>query len=198
MRVIAWQQAPRCRFVGHYFVRAGRGSNVLRFPRRIGKHTVQAGTYHVLGVSGDAEVLDVRVRLVRVKKRLLVRHDGLADVCVATTSFVSNTGPTVGAPSPLATHPPAEAGPPSVRSSTPRSFLPPVIRDLNPANASPLVRAILFALLAGAIAILATSSLPERAIAAVPGGTLVSRHRAAVTLGGLALLAAAALVALLV
>jgi hypothetical protein len=195
VRVVAWQQAPRCRLVGRYSVRARRGADVLRVPRRIGKHRVVAGTYRFLGSSHGIAVLDVRVRLVWRNKHLRVRRDNLADVCRATM-LLANVEPTTGAVQPRRGAPrPAPARPSTQKSAVP--FLPPRIRELSPANASPLVRAIFFALLACAIATLAVSSLPDRAMTAVPGGSVVSGHRALTTLGGLALFAAAVLVALL-
>jgi len=75
-------------------------------------------------------------------------------------------------------------------------FLPPVLRRLNPADKSPLVRVLLFALLAGAIALLAAGSLPERRLVGVPVAGAMTRQRPAITLAGVALLVAAALVTL--
>jgi hypothetical protein len=67
---------------------------------------------------------------------------------------------------------------------------------LDPLQTSPLLRAVLFALLGIAIALFAAASAPERLVPA-GAGTLVSRHRAALTLAGLALLVAVGLVSAL-
>jgi hypothetical protein len=200
VQVAVWQKAPRCRFVGRYSVRADRGAHLLRLRTRVGTHRLRAGTYRFVGASGGIQVLDVRVRLVWRKNQPRVRRDELADVCPPSV-FAAAAGPAVGGPSAAAAQPSAQAahgpiGTPSTRGRAP-GFLPPVLGHLNPANASPLARAILFALLGCAIALLAAASLPERAVTAATGGPFVSRHRAAITLGGFAVLVLAALVTVL-
>jgi hypothetical protein len=190
VRVAVWQVAPRCGFVGRYAFRAGRGTNLLRLPRRIGKHRLHAGTYHFVGASRGDQVLDTRFRVVRTKHRLLVRHGHLADVCLSVQvaraagfPFVSSGG---------APPTPAPRSAPPVKKTQP-GFLPPVLHDLNPANASPLVRAFFFALLACAITLLGAASLPERTSDAWVGGTFVTQHRPELTVTGLTLIVAAAL-----
>jgi hypothetical protein len=200
VRVGAWQLAPRCRFLGRFVLRAGRGTNLLVVPRRIGTHRLRAGTYHFVGLSHGTQVLDVSFRLVRRKQHLRLRRHHLVDVCTAATALEA-TAQTFGAGLPFAI-----GGPPSaLPASTPTAvgpttthvvhrhapFLPPLLRDLNPADASPFVRAVFFALLGCAILFLAAATLPEQAAAAA-GGPFVTRHRAHITMGGLALLAAAA------
>ncbi len=192
VRVSAWQLAPRCSFMGHYRVGVVRGPNALRLPRRIGLHRLVAGTYHFVGVSRGIQVLNVRIRLFRANKRLRVAHDDLADVCPALTTLSATVPPTAGPPSPAV--PDHRAAAPSARPSA-SPFLPPLIRGLNPANASPLVQAIIFGLLACAIALLATASLPTRVAGAATGGIVIARHRAAITLTGFAMILVAALFA---
>ncbi len=202
VRVTVWQLAPRCRFVGRFVLRADRGANVLRLPRRISKHRLGVGTYRFVGVSRGTKVLDTRFGLLRAKERLLIRRHGLVvDACAAAAIFGGSAqGPVEPFASPVQPRllpPPRPTSAPANRNFVP-SFLPPVLRALNPATASPLVRAILFALLGCAIALLAAATLPERVVAAAPGSPFVARHRATVTLGGFTLLVAAALLILLV
>jgi hypothetical protein len=193
VRVSAWQLAPRCSFVGRYRAGFVRGANALRLPRRIGLHRLRAGTYHFVGVSRGIQVLNVRVRLFRAKKRLRVAHDDLADVCPALKTLSATVPPTAGRRSPAAPDHRRATSPSARRSASP--FLPPLIRGLNPANASPLVRAIVFGLLGCAIALLAAASLPARVADGATGGVVIARHRAAITLTGFAMVIVAALFA---
>jgi hypothetical protein len=199
VRVAAWQLAPHCRFVGLFTLRARRGANLLRLPRRIDGHRLRVGTYHFVGTSRGTPVLDVRFRLVRGKQQLRVRRNHLVDACSAVVPFTT-TALAAGLPFAAGGSPPPPAASPStaghsIEKSEP-GFLPPVLHDLNPANASPLVRAIVFALLGGAIALLAAASLTGRAGAAAAGGVFLARHRMPITLGGFALLVVAALLML--
>lgn len=201
VRVAAWELAPRCRFVGMFALRVRRGGNLLRVPQRIGAHRLHAGSYHLVGVARGVEVLDVRFRLVHARQHLRVRRRHVADVCSAALPFTQ----TMLAALPLG---PAGSAPPSLPTSSPKAdgtapipgaappFLPPVLRDLNPANASPLAREIFFALLGCAIVLLGAATLPEGAAVGGAGGVFVARHRATITVGGLALLLLAALLLL--
>ena len=193
VRVSAWQLAPRCSFVGRYRAGFVRGANALRLPRRIGSHRLGAGTYHFVGVSRGIQVLNVRVRLFRVHKRLRIAHNDLADVCPALTTLSATVPPTAGPRSPAAPDHRRAAAPSARPNASP--FLPPLIRGLNPANASPLVQAIIFGLLGCAIALLAAASLPARVADAATGGIVIARHRAAITLTGFAMILVAALFA---
>lgn len=177
LRVAVWQQAPRCLLLGRYVVRADRGANVLRLPRRVGKHAVVAGTYRFVATSRGATVLDVRVRVVRTKRALLVRRTDLVDRCPAPATMTAAVTP-FAAPATPPPAPPAHATP----KGHGNPFLPPVIRNLNPAK-SALARAILFALLGCAIALFTAASV-------------VSKKRAAITVTGVVLLVAAAFLAL--
>ena len=203
VRIAVWQLAPRCRFVGHFGLHVGSGSNLLRLPRRIGGHRLGVGTYRFVGMSRGRKVLDARFGLVRTKEqRLRVRrHDLVVDACAAGAIFGPGTQGTVGLFTVPGVTPPGQPRPlpqpeptksPSASRDFVPAFLPPVLHALNPANASPLARAIFFALLGCAIALLAAGSLPGRAMAAAPGIAFVTRHRMTVTLGGFALLVAAA------
>jgi hypothetical protein len=193
VHVTAWELAPQCRFVGQYALRAGRGANLLRLPKRIGKRRLRAGTYRFVGASRGAEVLNVRVRLVRRKQRLRVWRHHLVDVCSAMplqpSALTAGGRRAAGGPP---SHAPRQAGGGSIHWSRPQ-FLPPLLGDLNPANASPLALAVFFALVGGAIALLTAGALPERVAAVATGSAFLARHRAAITLGGFALLVAAAL-----
>jgi hypothetical protein len=186
-----WELAPHCRFLGSYGLQADRGGNLLRLPRRIGKHRLRLGSYHLVAASHGATVLDVHFRVFREKKRLRVQRHGLGDACLASAlfpkSFQAFGLPVLGAgpPPTVQATPPGEAPTPSIEKIAP--FLPPVLGALNPASASPLARAIFFALLACAIALLATASLPERLAPAGAAGLFVTRHRVTITIGGFAL-----------
>jgi hypothetical protein len=199
VRVVVRQEAPACRRVGHYTVRAPRGANVLRVPRRVGEHRLRAGTYRFVGSVRGVEVLDVRLRLTITKKHVRAHRDHLESVCSEPTPAVLSVPPglSAAAPASVAAAKPREGhGTASARESS-EPFLPPVLRRLNPADKSPLVRVLLFALLAGAIALLGAGSLPERRLAGVPVAGVMSRRRPAITVAGVALLVAAALVMLL-
>jgi hypothetical protein len=151
-------------------------------------------------MAGATKVLDVRFRLLRKKQGFRVQRRNLADVCAPAMVFGSTT---FGAGGPFATGgrppaPPTTSPPPSTPSieKVVPPFLPPVLHSLIHSSASPLVQAIFFALLGCAIALLAAASLRGRAAAAATDGAFVARHRATITLGGFALLAAAAFVML--
>jgi hypothetical protein len=190
LRVAVWQQAPQCRLVGHYVVRAASGTHVLRLPVRVGKRRLLVGTYRFLVTSRGTKVADTRVRVVRVKDRLRIRRDALVDLCPAPTRTASaaavaaGTGAGAAPPPPAATHPLPAPG---------RPFLPPAIRNL--ANPSNLLRIVLFVLIGGSIVLLGTASLPNRMIAVGSFGA-VSTRRAVISVTGIALLVAAALVTL--
>jgi hypothetical protein len=198
VRVLLQQQAPICRRVASYWVRATGGVNVLRVRRRFGAHgqRLEAGTYRFVGTVGGVEVLDVRVRYAVTHGVLRVRRDHLDDVCSETSSTLSTTqGTSSAAASPALDLPQRSqhhTHAPSTTTESSGPFLPPILHALNPANASPLFRAIVFALLAGAILLLTAGTVPERV--AVAG--ILSRRRPAVTLAGVGLLVAAALLAL--
>ena len=204
LRVLVREQAPTCRLLGRYLLRPGRGRHVLRLPHTVRGHRLRAGTYRFLGTtSAGREVLDVRVRLVRRKDRLVVRRDRLADTCAVPTEAVLVTGPPTS-PQPGAAktagsrsgHPAQPKPTPPPAGSTQRTasppFLPPALR-----TGSPLVRAILFALLGAAVLLLAAGSVPDRAVAGSRVAGAVSRNRAVITVAGIVLLAAAVLVMLL-
>ncbi|HEY7421537.1 MAG TPA: hypothetical protein VH541_05980 [Gaiellaceae bacterium] len=192
-----WQVAPHCRFLGSYVLRADRGANLLRLPHRIGKHRLRLGSYHFVAASHGTTVLDVHFRVFREKKRLRVQRHGLGDACLASALFPKSIQafglPVLGAgPPPTRPATPSNEAPtPSIEKIAP--FLPPALRALNPANGSPLARAVFFALLACAIALLATGSLPERIAPAGAAGLFVTRHRGTITIGGFALFVAAVL-----
>jgi hypothetical protein len=196
VRVVVREQAPRCRLLGHFVVHRGRGGNTLHLPRKVRGDRLRPGSYRFIGTSSQREVLDVRVRLVRKRGRLVVRHDRLEDVCAtATEAALVREPPVAPLPGKAGTggaQPQARpTGPPSPTSdwtqstSAPR-FLPPALR-----TGSPLVRAVLFALLASAIVALAAGSVPDRAVAGSRVAGVVSRRRVEITVAGIGLLAAA-------
>lgn len=199
MRVSVWELAPRCRFVGSYALRAGRGANTLHVPRRIGRHRLRAGAYHFVGVAAGSKLLDVRFRLLRKKRLFRVQRRNLADVCAPTTLFGSTA---FGAGGPFASGGRTPAPPASQPATAPPTrhfvppFLPPVLHALIDSSASPLVQAIFFALLGFAVVLLAAGSFLGGTAATLAGGAFVARHRATITLGGFALLVAAAFVML--
>jgi hypothetical protein len=198
LRVTVWQQAPHCRLVGSYVLAADRGANLLRLPRRVGKHRLRPGTYRFVAAAHGATVFDVRFRLSRGKKHLRVRRDRLADVCLASMLFPAGAQ-AIGLPVRGGGSPPASGSSgtgPSLGRAAP--FVPPILHELSRASSSPLARAIFFALLAGAIALLAAASLPEGIVPAAAAGAFVARHRAAITVGGFALVLAAAVLLRLV
>lgn len=196
MRIVVGEEAPVCRPIGRYAVRASRGVNALRVRRRLGGHRLGAGTYRLVGTVRGATVLDVRFRLAFSNGALRVRHDRLADACGPAT-FAAPAQPTVSSATGAAAGVSAgekHRAAPSAKSKT--SFLPPVLHALDATRAPLAVRAMLFALLAGAIVLLAAGSLPEGIVAGAPVVGIVSRRRRAVTLAGVALLVAALLVTL--
>ena len=199
VRVLVQQQAPACRRVGRYSIRAPRGANVLPVRRRLGpsRHRLGAGTYRFIGTARGVEVLDRRIRLTVRGGILRVHRDQLEDVCTEETlapAFATRTSAgesaTGRAARPREGHGTARA---EKRSG---ALLPPALRRLNPAEKSPFVRAVFFALLASAILLLATGTLPERHLAGVLAGYVLSRRRPEITLAGVSLLVAAALVTL--
>ena len=192
LRVVVWQQAPQCRLVGHYLVRVAPGTHVLRLPERVGKRRVLAGTYRFVVMSRGSTVVDTRVRVVRVDGRLRIRRDDLVDRCPAPTPRVialataAGSGGSIAEGLPTATHPTPSAGHP---------FLPPAIRNLSPTSSSALLRVVLFALIGGSIVLLGAASLPNGTVGA-GGFSVVSTRRAAITMTGIGLLVAAAVVTL--
>ena len=205
------QQAPLCRRLGRYTFRGSRGVNLIRLHRAVGGHRIGPGTYRLSGRSVGRAVFDVRVRVIRRHGRIRLLHRNFADVCsaaaAATAATTSATLLAVGTPTPTPT-PGASAlaagtappvAPPAAgekHEGRIGGLLPPTLGGLdalNPLQTSPLLRAVLFALLGIAIALFATASAPERLVPA-GAGTAVSRHRAALTLAGLALLVAVGLV----
>jgi hypothetical protein len=202
VHVSVWQQAPRCRFIGRYTEAAVHGPNVLRFHRRVNGHRLGAGSYRFVAKAFGRELVDVRVRFVRTRRSLLaVRHTGIDDVCTSQAFATFNTALVSALPS-LAGHGGAAAtatGPAAgaTHSSGTKSAAGPAAPYRPPALAPPssmltsgTSRALLLALLVVAAGLLGLGSLPERA----PVGGAIARHRAAVGAGGLALLAAAAVV----
>jgi hypothetical protein len=177
--VLVRQQAPLCRWLGRYTFRGSRGVNVIRLHRAVGGHRIGPRTYR------------------------------LADACsaaAAETAATTTAALGIGAPTPGSAAHAAGAAAPIVppasghkREGRVGGLLPPTLGGLDmldPLQTSPLLRAVLFALLGIAIALFAAASAPERLVPA-GAGTLVSRHRAALTLAGLALLVAVGLVSAL-
>jgi hypothetical protein len=200
VRVNVWEQSPTCLFLGRYTFRGDRGANVLVLRKRVGGHRlVIGGTYHLVGAARGANVLDVRVRLARVHDAVRIRRSGLRSVCAAVEGLAFNVlggfNPSATAPTSIQKPPsqpivpghgsaaPSAAGPPPAAGAEPRGPLP----------ASPTSRAVLFVLLALAVALLAGAAVPGPAAA----GGAVARHRAVLTSAGITLMVAAALVILL-
>jgi hypothetical protein len=170
--VLVRQQAPLCRWLGRYTFRGSRGVNVIRLHRAVGGHRIGPRTYR------------------------------LADACsaaAAETAATTTAALGIGAPTPGSAAHAAGAAAGHKREGRIGGLLPPTLGGLDmldPLQTSPLLRAVLFALLGIAIALFAAASAPERLVPA-GAGTLVSRHRAALTLAGLALLVAVGLVSAL-
>jgi hypothetical protein len=207
--VLVRQQAPLCRRLGRYTFRGSRGVNVIRLHRAVGGHRIGPGTYRLSGRTAGHAVFDVRVRVIRRRGRIHVVHRDLADACSAAAAEIAATTAAalgIGAPTPGSAAHAAGAAAPIVppasghkRGGRVGGLLPPTLGGLDmldPLQTSPLLRAVLFALLGIAIALFAAASAPERLVPA-GAGTVVSRHRAALTLAGLALLVAVGLVSAL-
>jgi hypothetical protein len=208
--VLVRQQAPLCRRLGRYSFRGSRGVNLIRLHRTVGGHRIGPGTYRLSGRSAGHALFDVRVRVIRRHGRLRVLHRNLADVCSSATSGTAGTSaivfgtgaPTIGSTALAAGEAPRIVAPlGGQKHESPLAGLAPPtlgrLDALNPVEMSPLLRAVLFALLGVAVALFATASAPERLVPA-GAGTAVSRHRAALTLAGLALLVAVGLVSVFV
>jgi hypothetical protein len=200
--VLVRQQAPLCRRLGRYTFRGSRGVNVIRLHRAVGGHRIGPGTYRLSGRTAGHAVFDVRVRVIRRHGRIHVVHRDLADACsaaAAETAATTTAALGIGAPTPGSAAHAAGAAAGHKREGRVGGLLPPTLGGLDmldPLQTSPLLRAVLFALLGIAIALFAAASAPERLVPA-GAGTVVSRHRAALTLAGLALLVAVGLVSAL-
>lgn len=207
VHVTVWQEAPRCRRIGRYTYVGGRGRNVLRLPRRVGKTQLTTGTYRLVGVAVHREILDVRVRVVRKGRTLQVRHDRLEDACMQTVEatgllgtavFGGNAGvfsagsETGGVQGANATRSRGSGGAVSAGRPNALPFSPKTLLGAKSATA----RTLLFVLLGLAVALLAAGSVPASGAGATPVAA-IARHRAAVTSAGFAMIVAAVLAALL-
>jgi hypothetical protein len=200
VRISVWEQAPACRFVGRYRVRAQKGSNVLRLRRHIGSKQLRAGTYEFVGLALGRTVLSVRIRFAARDNRLLAVHrtklhaacsstgGGVTGVELAATSPTGSSG---GGTAQRQRAAKSSTGGGTRSASGPQGapFRPPTQSTTPPGLASARSAVPLFVLLSLAIALLAAATVPER----VPAGAAVSRHRPFVAVGGLALLLAAAI-----
>jgi hypothetical protein len=201
VHVLVQQLAPACKFVGSYVAQGRRGLNVLRLHKRVHAQTLRRGIYRFVGTTGDRRVFALRVRL--TKKRKFVRVPSAARVlaCAPTGEMADVLALNVG------TAPTASLrGATSAEAMAPGAFTPPrtsdrpwldenpIVRALNPANAPLWLRPLLFVLLTLSIALLATGSVPLRALPAGPVAVAVVRNRAYVVGAGITLLVIVAVV----
>ena len=206
VRVRVWELAPTCRYVGRYPVHAQRGANVLRVRRRVAGELLQPGIYRFIGRTHARRVVDVRVRLVDTGRSLLaVRRGHFTSSCgrptVAGTAFgLLPPSFGVGPSAPSAAGGGGHTSTPGVPFLPPGNASAPPVHSPRVIGAGPPVhhgRLFLIVLLALATALLATGAVPSRLAAAGGLGAVVVRRRALATVGGVAILALAALLLLL-
>jgi hypothetical protein len=192
VRVLVRQVAPVCRRLGVYTVAAKRGTNMVRLPKRIGKHRLGAGTYLLTAKSHGKPLFKARARLVR--GRTLVLHRGGK---VATCEGAGSAEPVV-----LRTSAPASelhgvkgrVASGTIRTPRPEppgasSQMSPLVRAISLDYAPNPLRPFLLVLLGAAIALLAVGALPQSVLPARAGTAFVAEQRGWIVAAGIWLIA---------
>jgi hypothetical protein len=191
VRVRVLELAPACRRLHGFVLKAKRGANTLRLPRRI----TTLGTYLLTGRRGVHTVFSFRARLLRGRH---VRLGGGENVCFAQLATAVNASRLL----PQLPEQHQIFKPPS----QPRTSAAPKAIGSSPRNASPLVRAVLLhnapkplrplllALLAVSIVLLAAAALPQQALPAGPVAAAIATRRTYIAAAGIWLLAIVAVV----
>jgi hypothetical protein len=181
------------------------GANVVRLPKRIGKHRVGEGTYSVVGkTKAGRRLFAVVTRLDRSRTLLHARRLSSAATCTQTeTVSISNTLSSLTGGGTLT--PPGGASaagapfkPPAISSSAPdHQASSPIVRAVELTGAPEPLRPLLFALLVISIGLLAVAAVPQTALPAGPAAAVIARRRGWIAAAGVWLLAIVALVAVL-
>lgn len=207
VRVLVWQESPACRMVGRYAFAGAPGSNVLHLPRRVGTHRITSGTYRIVGVALHTQVIDVRIRVVRDRRRLRIFHSHLVNTCTETVEAAGLDGAGLGTGAGASTagggqtvaaagggsHGRGSGDVPTTAAGAP---MRPPLQALRTLPRAASERTLLFVLVVIAIALLGAGALPSSQDG-TGTGAILTRHRAALTAGGLAMIAAALLASIL-
>jgi hypothetical protein len=192
VRVRILELAPVCRRLHGFLLKAERGANTLRLPRRV----TTLGTYLLTGHRGTRTVFSFRARLLPGRH---VRLGGGENVCFTRLAAAVQTirlSPPDGETQREVFKPPSQ----------PRTSAAPKAIGSSPRNSSPLVRAVtlhdaptelrplLLVLLAASILLLGAAAVPQRALPAGPMAAAIATKRAYLAAAGIWLLAIVAIV----
>jgi len=173
------QVAPICRVVSRFTVFGHAGLNRVRFPRRTGLVTLDAGTYRISGRTSNDRRLVERAIVVVVQRghptSAQLEAARAANVCSGAPSLAPLGSAFTFAQIERASSPPGRPsanGPALAPDSIPGGVL-----GSTAAKAARAIRPMLVALLALAIVLLGIASLPKLTFVDQRANELLARHR---------------------
>jgi hypothetical protein len=196
VRILVREVAPLCRRIGVYSLVAKRGTNMVRLPKRIGKHRLGAGTYLLTGKSHGKRLFKARASIVR-GRTLVLHRGGKVDTCegARTSAVVLRTAAPVtelhGVKGRVASGTNRLRRPELPGTSSQRS---PLVRAISLDYAPDPLRPLLLALLAAAIALLAVAAMPQKVLPAGAATAFVAEQRGWIVAAGIWLIAIVAVV----
>ena len=218
IRLVVRQEAPVCRVWGALAVRGERGVNRVRFTGRVGGELLPAGTYRVRAEAlrrGAVRPLGAVTLVIVAPSEPIAKARAQPTTCAAeiarvTDEEIAAASSPAGRSSPSgkaktggevasATASADEAATALVRRRPLDDEGASVIGSLpNPFRAAPLwLQPFLLGMLGVAIILLQLAALPARVVPSTGAALFVSRHRPELALGGMGLLGAVAVAAIL-